>query len=129
MHETPPIRRKLDLNSHTSDIGSNFRRNVLGTTKVRSEGMQAFSLAYEKKTYGGGSSTVATRPSRSLLDQTSDFVLTCENQDGDCMLIGDLPWQMFLSFVKRLRIMKNSESNVLASSFKDNNKRHRSDAV
>ncbi|GJV75350.1 auxin-responsive protein IAA13-like protein [Tanacetum coccineum] len=67
--------------------------------------------------------------SRSLLDPTSDFVLTCEDQDGDCMLVRDLPWQMFLSSVKTLRIMKNSESNELASSFQDNNERHRSDAV
>ncbi|GJR89839.1 histidine kinase 3 [Tanacetum coccineum] len=51
--------------------------------------------------------------SRSLLDPTSEFVLTCEDQDGDCMLVRDLPWQMFLSSVKTLRIMKNSECNEL----------------
>ncbi|KAJ0651303.1 putative transcription factor interactor and regulator AUX-IAA family [Helianthus annuus] len=59
-----------------------------------------------------GSSTEAAKSSR-LLDGTSEFVLTYEDIDGDCMLVGDVPWQMFLSSVKRLRIMKNSESNEL----------------
>ncbi|XP_076958608.1 auxin-responsive protein IAA12-like [Bidens hawaiensis] len=47
------------------------------------------------------------RCSSRLLNETSEFVLTYEDKDGDCMLVGDVPWQMFLSSVKRLRILRN----------------------
>lgn len=49
-----------------------------------------------------------------LLDPAADFVLTYEDSEGDCMLIGDIPWKMFLHTVKRLRIMKNLGTNALA---------------
>ncbi|ESQ44659.1 hypothetical protein EUTSA_v10003276mg [Eutrema salsugineum] len=39
----------------------------------------------------------------------SDFVPTYEDKDGDWMLVGDVPWEMFVSSCKRLRIMKGSE--------------------
>lgn len=103
-----PIGRKVDLNSYTS--------------------YEMLAQTLEEMFWGRRSSTDAARPSR-LLDGTSEFVLTYEDKDGDCMLVGDVPWQMFLSSVKRLRIMKNSESNEPALSFQDNNERHRSDAV
>ncbi|XP_030477609.1 auxin-responsive protein IAA11 [Syzygium oleosum] len=56
----------------------------------------------------------ATRASK-LLDGSSGYVLTYEDKDGDWMLIGDLPWRMFLNSVKRLRIMKTSEANGLGT--------------
>ncbi|KAE8705538.1 Auxin-induced protein AUX28 [Hibiscus syriacus] len=34
--------------------------------------------------------------------------------DGDWMLVGDVPWEMFVSSCKRLRIMKGSEAIGLA---------------
>ncbi|KAG8640260.1 hypothetical protein MANES_13G039800v8 [Manihot esculenta] len=48
-----------------------------------------------------------------LLDGSSEFVLTYEDKDGDWMLVGDVPWGMFLSSVKRLRIMRRSEATGL----------------
>lgn len=39
-----------------------------------------------------GSSSEAAGHSR-LLDGTSEYVLTYEDKDGDCMLVGDVPWQ------------------------------------
>ncbi|KAL8236367.1 hypothetical protein R6Q59_017448 [Mikania micrantha] len=54
----------------------------------------------------GWSSTEEVGSTR-LLNGTSEFVLTYEDEDGDCMLVGDVPWQMFLSSVKRLRILRN----------------------
>ncbi|KAI5077465.1 hypothetical protein GOP47_0007289 [Adiantum capillus-veneris] len=36
-----------------------------------------------------------------------NYVVTHEDKDGDCLLVGDVPWHMFLeSSVKSLRIMK-----------------------
>ncbi|BBH10131.1 Leucine-rich repeat transmembrane protein kinase family protein [Prunus dulcis] len=57
----------------------------------------------------------ATRPSK-LLDGSFEFVLTYEDKDGDWMLVGDVPWGMFLGTVKRLRIMRTSEANGLGIS-------------
>ncbi|CAA6666007.1 unnamed protein product [Spirodela intermedia] len=44
----------------------------------------------------------------------SEYVLTYEDKDGDWMLVGDVPWDMFTASCKRLRIMKGSEAIGLA---------------
>ncbi|CAO2818834.1 unnamed protein product [Amaranthus hypochondriacus] len=43
----------------------------------------------------------------------SDFAPTYEDKDGDWMLVGDVPWEMFITSCKRLRIMKSSEAKGL----------------
>ncbi|KAK2402147.1 Auxin-induced protein 22B [Trifolium repens] len=40
----------------------------------------------------------------------SDYEPTYEDKDGDWMLVGDVPWDMFVTSCKRLRIMKGSEA-------------------
>ncbi|OVA13845.1 AUX/IAA protein [Macleaya cordata] len=45
----------------------------------------------------------------------SDFVPTYEDKDGDWMLVGDVPWEMFISSCKKLRIMRGSEARGLGS--------------
>ncbi|XP_038897046.1 auxin-induced protein 22D-like [Benincasa hispida] len=42
-----------------------------------------------------------------------DYVPTYEDKDNDWMLVGDVPWEMFISSCKRLRIMKGSEARGL----------------
>ncbi|KAL4311795.1 hypothetical protein GQ457_01G039450 [Hibiscus cannabinus] len=44
----------------------------------------------------------------------SEYVLTYEDKDGDRMLVGDVPWEMFTESCKRLRIMNGSEAIGLA---------------
>ncbi|ERM98671.1 hypothetical protein AMTRI_Chr05g57360 [Amborella trichopoda] len=44
----------------------------------------------------------------------SEYVLTYEDKDGDWMLVGDVPWDMFIGSCRRLRIMKGSEAIGLA---------------
>ncbi|CAH8306110.1 unnamed protein product [Eruca vesicaria subsp. sativa] len=44
----------------------------------------------------------------------SDYVPTYEDKDGDWMLVGDVPWEMFVDSCKRVRIMKGSEASGLA---------------
>ncbi|XP_055830689.1 auxin-induced protein 22D-like [Solanum dulcamara] len=44
-----------------------------------------------------------------------DYVPTYEDKDGDWMLAGDVPWDMFINSCRRLRIMKGSEAKGLAS--------------
>ncbi|KAI3773043.1 hypothetical protein L6452_04241 [Arctium lappa] len=38
---------------------------------------------------------------------------TYEDKEGDWMLVGDVPWEMFLTSCKRLRIMKANEAKGL----------------
>ena len=45
----------------------------------------------------------------------SGVVPTYEDKDGDWMLVGDVPWDMFTSSCKRLRIMKGSDALALDS--------------
>ncbi|KAL4571944.1 hypothetical protein LXL04_018712 [Taraxacum kok-saghyz] len=77
------IGRKVDLNAHTS--------------------YETLAQTLENMFHGSlGSSR--------LLNGNSEFLLTYEDKDGDCMLVGDVPWQMFVSCVKRLRILRNKKS-------------------
>ncbi|XP_027363435.1 auxin-induced protein 22B-like isoform X2 [Abrus precatorius] len=43
----------------------------------------------------------------------SEYAPTYEDKDGDWMLVGDVPWDMFMTSCKRLRIMKGSEARGL----------------
>ncbi|KAG2403686.1 Auxin-induced protein [Vigna angularis] len=43
----------------------------------------------------------------------SEYAPTYEDKDGDWMLVGDVPWDMFVTSCKRLRIMKGSEASGL----------------
>ncbi|XP_024005251.1 auxin-responsive protein IAA14 [Eutrema salsugineum] len=45
---------------------------------------------------------------------SSEYVPSYEDKDGDWMLVGDVPWPMFVESCKRLRIMKGSEAIGLA---------------
>lgn len=44
----------------------------------------------------------------------SEYVPTYEDKDGDWMLVGDVPWEMFVDSCQRMRIMKASEAIGLA---------------
>ncbi|XP_057954135.1 auxin-responsive protein IAA13-like [Malania oleifera] len=56
-----------------------------------------------------------SRKATKLLNGSSEFVLIYEDKEGDLMLVRDVPWEMFLNTVKRLRIMKTSEANGLGT--------------
>ncbi|XP_011072281.1 auxin-responsive protein IAA1-like [Sesamum indicum] len=54
---------------------------------------------------------------RKIMDSTNgkeEYVPTYEDKDGDWMLVGDVPWKMFVESCKRLRLMKSSEAVGLA---------------
>ncbi|XP_020112589.1 auxin-induced protein 22D-like [Ananas comosus] len=44
------------------------------------------------------------------------YAITYEDKDGDWMLVGDVPWEMFISSCKRMRIMKGCEARGQSSS-------------
>lgn len=102
-----PIGRKIDLNAH------GCYESLVQTLE---------DMFYQPTTRS--SVQEPTRPSK-LLDGTSDYVLTYEDKEGDWMLVGDVPWGMFLGSVKRLRIMRTSEATGLAPRLQESNGRQR----
>ncbi|KAL0920545.1 hypothetical protein M5K25_009687 [Dendrobium thyrsiflorum] len=87
-----PIGRKVDLHTHVS--------------------YEALALALEamfhKPTFSLNAS--ANGMFSKLLNGSSEFSLIYEDEDGDWMLVGDVPWGMFLRTAKRLRIMKTMDT-------------------
>ncbi|KAG0514952.1 hypothetical protein BDA96_10G237600 [Sorghum bicolor] len=52
----------------------------------------------------------------SLVDAATgaEYVPTYEDKDGDWMLVGDVPFKMFVDSCKRIRLMKSSEAGSLS---------------
>ncbi|XP_052188449.1 auxin-responsive protein IAA13-like [Diospyros lotus] len=110
------IGRKVDLNAHAcyETLAQALEEMFFGpTTNIN-------SICAEKEQL--------TKPSK-LLDGSSEFVLTYEDKEGDWMLVGDVPWGMFVSTAKRLRIMRTSEANGLGPRFQDKNGTQRSKPI
>ncbi|XP_052478665.1 auxin-responsive protein IAA9 isoform X1 [Gossypium raimondii] len=53
----------------------------------------------------------------------SEYVLTYEDKDGDWMLVGDVPWEMFIETCRRLKIMKSADAIGLAPKAMDKSKK------
>ena len=93
-----PYLRKVDLKMYKSyrelsdSLGKMFSSFTIGNCE--SQGMKDFMN--ESKL-------------NDLLN-SSDYVPTYEDKDGDWMLVGDVPWEMFVESCKRLRIMKGKEA-------------------
>ncbi|KAF5741703.1 AUX/IAA transcriptional regulator family protein [Tripterygium wilfordii] len=51
-----------------------------------------------------------------IMDQNNgiEYVATYEDKDGDWMLLGDVPWKLFVESCKRLRLMISSEATGAA---------------
>ncbi|XP_010535191.1 PREDICTED: auxin-responsive protein IAA26-like [Tarenaya hassleriana] len=89
-----PIGRKVDLNAynsyeHLSSAVDRLFRDLLAAQREKKQGKK--------------------KPITGLLDGNGEYTLTYEDSDGDKMLVGDVPWHMFVSSVKRLRVIKSSE--------------------
>ncbi|KAK9281562.1 hypothetical protein L1049_004465 [Liquidambar formosana] len=79
-----PFLRKIDLSSY--------------------KGYSELTLAFEKLFGCFGNGEV-------LKDgDSSEYIPIYEDKDGDWMLVGDVPWEMFIESCNRLRIMKRSEA-------------------
>lgn len=50
-----------------------------------------------------------------LLDGSGEYTLVYEDNEGDRMLVGDVPWDMFVSTAERLRVLKSSEIPMLSA--------------
>lgn len=114
-----PIGRKVDLSAHrcyetlAQTLEDMFHTSTSTITSIRSSGEE-----HEK----------ATKSSK-MLDGSSDFVLTYEDKEGDWMLVGDVPWGMFINSVRRLKIMRTSEAKGLAPRSEERNGRQRTNPI
>lgn len=101
-----PIGRKVDLKAYDS------------YEKLSTAVDELFRglLAAQRDSSAGGihSKQEEQKPITGLLDGRGEYTLVYEDYEGDRMLVGDVPWQMFASNVKRLRVLKSSELSVLS---------------
>ncbi|XP_075481849.1 auxin-responsive protein IAA13-like [Primulina tabacum] len=113
--ERIPIGRKVDLNAHSCyetlarKLDDMFRPGA--------------AVGPRRSSWEEQAAMADVRCPVKLLDESSEFVLIYEDKEGDWMLVGDVPWQMFLSTVRRLKIVKTSEANGLAPRAHERNRR------
>ncbi|KAL1546628.1 Iaa10p [Salvia divinorum] len=108
------IGRKVDLNAHTC---YKTLSRALDDMFMPSASVGARGSNMERQV-----SVAGKRQPVKFLDGSSDFVLTYEDKDGDWMLVGDVPWEIFLNSVRRLRIMRTTDAKGLAPGSQERNR-------
>ncbi|KAI3726400.1 hypothetical protein L1987_66197 [Smallanthus sonchifolius] len=99
-----PYLRKVDLRSYTT-----YQQLSSALEKMFS----CFTIGQCGSQGPPGRESLSESKLRDLL-HGSEYVLTYEDKDGDWMLVGDVPWDMFIGSCKRLKIMKGSDAIGLA---------------
>ncbi|KAL1834616.1 auxin-responsive protein IAA26-like [Daucus carota subsp. sativus] len=99
-----PIGRKVDLKSYSDydNLSSAVDELFRGLLAAQGEISSSEKEKMEK-----------TKTITGLLDGRGDYTLVYEDSEGDRMLVGDVPWQMFISSAKRLRVLKEISSSYL----------------
>jgi len=95
-----PIGRKIDLKAYgsydkLSSAVDQLFRGLLADQRAE--------IGTEKNVEEKG------RAIKGLLDGSGEYTLVYEDDEGDKMLVGDVPWEMFVSTAKRLRVLKSSD--------------------
>ncbi|KAL8138669.1 hypothetical protein V2J09_004670 [Rumex salicifolius] len=96
-----PIGRKVDLRKYDnyqslSSAVDNLFRGLLAAQEGSWEAKPTSEQEGRKEITG-------------LRDRNAAYTLVYEDNEGDRVLVGDVPWNMFLSTVKRLRVLKRSD--------------------
>lgn len=96
-----PIGRKVDLNAYHSyeNLSSAVDELFRGLLKAQRDSSAC----------GGNKKEEEEKVITGLLDGSGEYTLVYEDNEGDRMLVGDVPWHMFVSTVKRLRVLKSTE--------------------
>lgn len=99
-----PYLRKVDLNNYSKyqELSSALERMF-----------SCFTIGQFGSHGSHGREVLSESKLKDLL-HGSEYVLTYEDKDGDWMLVGDVPWEMFIDTCKRMRIMKSSDAIGLA---------------
>ncbi|KAL6608328.1 hypothetical protein ACP70R_041391 [Stipagrostis hirtigluma subsp. patula] len=90
-----PICRKVDLAAHTG-------------YDTLSAAVDHLFRGFLTAQASGGEEEVIT----GLLDGGGEYTLVYEDNDGDRMLVGDVPWDMFVATARRLRVLRSSGMNA-----------------
>ncbi|XP_054782918.1 auxin-responsive protein IAA26-like isoform X1 [Prosopis cineraria] len=96
-----PIGRKVDLNAYDSYEKLSFAVDELFRGLLAAQRDSCGGVIQNKQEEG--------KAITGLLDGSGEHTLVYEDNEGDRMLVGDVPWHMFVSTVKRLRVLKSSE--------------------
>jgi len=122
----PPVRsyRKNALaDSSKASRAANFVKVAVdGAPYLRKVDLQAYGgydqllRALQDKFFSHFTIRKFADDERKLVDAVNgtEYVPTYEDKDGDWMLVGDVPWKMFVETCQRLRLMKGSEAVNLA---------------
>lgn len=92
-----PIGRKINLSAYDSyqKLSSAVQDLFCGFLQAQND--ESRGRGAEEKMFSG------------LLDGTGEYTLVCEDSEGGRTLVGHLPWNVFVSTAKRLRVMESSE--------------------
>ncbi|KAG6402597.1 hypothetical protein SASPL_134794 [Salvia splendens] len=95
-----PYLRKVDLRTYSA---------YQGLSSALEKMFSCFTIGQYGSHGAPGAEMMSESKMKDLLNG-SEYVLTYEDKDGDWMLVGDVPWEMFIDTCKRLRIMKSSDA-------------------
>ncbi|XP_074586505.1 auxin-responsive protein IAA6-like [Curcuma longa] len=100
-----PIGRKVDLKAYDSyeKLSNAVEDLFLGLFEAQKD-ISANAIQKDEE---------AKRAFTGLMDGSGDYTLVYEDNHGHRMLVGDVPWEMFVSTVKRLRVLKSSHLSSL----------------
>lgn len=100
-----PIGRKVDLKAYNSyeDLSYVVEELFKGLLAAQKDPNKAEAQ----------NSAEVNQAFRGLLDGSGEYTLVYEDSEGDRMLVGDIPWEMFVSTAKRLRVLKSSDLSTL----------------
>ncbi|XP_040380364.1 auxin-responsive protein IAA16-like isoform X2 [Oryza brachyantha] len=96
-----PIGRKVDLAAHGSygELSAAVDRLFRGLlVAARRDPATATGVSCCTGILDGGSG--------------GEYALVYEDDEGDQMLVGDVPWNMFIAAAKRLRVLRSSDMNA-----------------
>ncbi|KAG2625085.1 auxin-responsive protein IAA16-like isoform X2 [Panicum virgatum] len=87
-----PIGRKVDLRAHA------------GYDTLSAAVDHLFRGLLAAQTSGGEQEVIT-----GVLNGSGEYTLVYEDEEGDQMLVGDVPWEMFTSTARRLRVLRSSD--------------------
>ncbi|KAF7814216.1 auxin-responsive protein IAA26-like [Senna tora] len=103
-----PIGRKVDLNAYDS-----YEKLSTAVDEL----FRGLLAAQRDSCAGKIQNKQEDKAITGVLDGSGEYTLVYEDNEGDRMLVGDVPWHMFVSTVKRLRVLKSSELSAFTREF------------
>ncbi|KAL2338023.1 hypothetical protein Fmac_012469 [Flemingia macrophylla] len=110
-----PIGRKVDINAYdsyeqlSSAVDELFRGLLLEMNLSHIASSHCCSGQRDSCGDGNQKKQEEEKANTGLLVGSGEYTLVYEDNEGDRMLVGDVPWHMFVSTVKRLRVLKRSD--------------------